>query len=305
MSEYSNNIIDKYNNGQLYPDFLVKIVNDKINYLLESYNQTPQILKKAITYSMKNGGKRFRPIMCLLTAESLGNNYSRVLPTACAIEFIHTYSLIHDDLPSIDNDDYRRGRLTCHKVFGENIAILTGDALFAEALNIILKYQECSAETKLIILKEICEASGASGMVAGQTVDVYYTGKKITKKLLEYMHENKTGKLITAAVKCGAILSAACDEYLKKFIQYANNIGIVFQITDDIIDLESSDEIAGKTIGKDTIQKKNTFPSIYGISKSKKIASEKIEEAIEIVKNMNIKSDWLIKISKFLLLRKN
>ncbi|MBM3712678.1 MAG: polyprenyl synthetase family protein, partial [Actinobacteria bacterium] len=171
--------------------------------------------------------------------------------------------------------------------------------------NIILKYQDCSHEIKLRILKEIGEASGASGMVAGQTVDVYYTGKKITEKLLQYMHENKTGKLITAAVKCGAILSGADDEYLKKFILYGNNIGLAFQITDDVLDLESSNDIAGKTIGKDALQKKNTFPSMYGISKSKKIASEKIEEAISILKSMNIKNEWLIKIAKFLLLRKN
>jgi len=293
------------NNSQLYPDYLVGIVNKKINYYLESYSKSPYILKKAITYSMRNGGKRFRPILCLLTADSLGKDFMEILPTACAIEFIHTYSLIHDDLPSIDNDDYRRGKLTCHKVFGESIAILTGDALFAEAFNIILKYQDCSPEIKLSILGEIGEASGASGMVAGQTVDVYYTGKKITEELLQYMHENKTGKLITAAVKCGAILSRAGDEYLKKFILYGNNIGVVFQITDDILDLESSNEIAGKTTGKDILQNKNTFPSIYGISKSKKIASEKIDEAISVMEGMDIKSEWLIKIAKFLLLRKN
>jgi geranylgeranyl diphosphate synthase type II len=293
------------NISELYPDFLVKIINNRINYFVERYNQAPQILKKAIDYSMKNGGKRFRPVLCLLVAESLGKDFEIVIPTACAIEFIHTYSLIHDDLPSIDNDDYRRGRLTCHKIFGESIAILTGDALFAEAFNIILKYQECSPEIKLSILKEIGEASGVSGMVAGQTVDVYYTGKKISEKLLECMHENKTGKLITAAIKCGAILSEACDDYIKKFIHYGNNIGLVFQITDDILDLESTKEITGKTTGKDTLQKKNTFPSIYGIPKSKKIAAEKIKEAIDIVKSMDIKSEWLIKIAEFLLIRKN
>ena len=288
----------------LYPEFLVREVNNNLFKYLEKYKKSPDILKKAISYTIKNGGKRFRPILCLLTAKSLGKDYRTVFPTACAIEFIHTYSLIHDDLPSIDNDDLRRGKPTCHKIFGEDIAILTGDALFAESFSIILDHQISEPETKIKVLSEIANASGTLGMVSGQIMDVYFTGKKINKKKLEYMHNNKTGKLISASVRCGAILSGASEDYLEKFTEFSKNIGLVFQITDDILDITSSSKDAGKTTGKDIIQKKNTFPGIWGIDKSRKIAKEKVEDAIRIIKSMDIDWRWLVNISKFLLLRK-
>jgi len=290
--------------SNLYPDFIVKLINKRLDFYLQDYRTIPDILKKSIKYSIKNSGKRFRPVLCLLTANSLNCSYVKVLPTACAIEFIHTYSLIHDDLPSIDNDDLRRGKPTCHKIFGEDIAILTGDALFAEAFNIILKYQDAEDKIKLKVLSEIGEASGALGMVAGQIVDVYFTGKEITKQKLIYMHNNKTGKLITASVRCGAIISGVSQDYLERFTKYSQNIGLAFQITDDILDIVSSSDLIGKTAGKDLIQNKNTFPSMYGIEKSRKIAEEKVEEAQEIIKSMDIDYQWLIKIAKFLLLRK-
>ena len=288
----------------LYPEFLVKEVNSNLQKYLKKYKDIPEILKKAINYTIRNGGKRFRPILCLLTAKSLGKDYKTVFPTACAIEFIHTYSLIHDDLPSIDNDDFRRGKPSCHKVFGEDIAILTGDALFAESFSIILDNQVSDSETKIKVLSEIANASGTLGMVSGQVVDVYFSGKKISKEKLEYMHNNKTGKLISASVRCGAILSGASKDYLKKLTEFSKNIGLVFQITDDILDITSSSKDIGKTTGKDSIQKKNTFVSIYGIDKSKKIAKEKVEDAISIIKSMDIDYKWLVNISKFLLLRK-
>jgi geranylgeranyl diphosphate synthase type II len=295
----------KTDNNSLYPDFLVNIINDRINQYVAEYNNVPCALKNAIKYSLQNGGKRFRPVLCALTAKSLGKDCELVLPAACAIEFIHTYSLIHDDLPSIDNDDLRRGKPACHKKFGEDIAILTGDALFAEAFNIILRHQEANKDNLARVMLEISSASGADGMVAGQIVDVYYAGKKISGKKLEYMHSKKTGGLITASVRCGAILSGASEEYINRFGQYAENIGLAFQITDDLIDLESTTEKTGKSTGKDIMQEKNTFPSMYGIEKSRKIASEKVSCAIEIINNMDIERSWLIKIAKFLLQRKN
>jgi geranylgeranyl diphosphate synthase type II len=227
------------------------------------------------------------------------------MPVACAIEFIHTYSLIHDDLPAIDNDDFRRGVLTCHKKFGEDIAILAGDAIFAEAFNIMLSRQDSPSDILVKVLKEISLASGAHGMVAGQIVDVFFAGKKIAKPLLEYMHINKTGKLITAAVKSSAILSGATDDYIDLFSQYSENIGLAFQITDDLLDLESTTEVIGKTSGKDILQNKNTFPSLFGIEKSRKIAKEKICRAIQIVESMDVEKEWLIKIAQFILQRKN
>lgn len=277
--------------NELYPGFLIKEVNKSLGYYVKKYKESPDILKEAIKYSVENSGKRFRPILCLLTAKSLGKDYRAVLPTACAIEFIHTYSLIHDDLPSIDNDDLRRGKPTCHKKFGEDIAVLAGDALFAEAFNIIIKYQIADDRTKITILEEIADASGASGMAAGQTVDVYFSGKKISKKKLEYMHRNKTGKIITASVRCAAILCGVSDDYLKKFTEYSKNLGLAFQITDDILDVTSDKRV-------------NTFPNIWGISKSKEIARDKIDKAIAIIKSMDIDYKWLVNIANFLLVRK-
>ncbi len=295
---------NKENDENYYPGFLVDIVNKRLRTYLEKYDTSPKILRDSIEYSIKNSGKRFRPVLCMITAKSLGKDYELVLPTACAIEFIHTYSLIHDDLPAIDNDDFRRGNPTCHKVFGEDIAILTGDALFAEAFNIILDHQVCSPLIKIKVLKEIGEASGALGMVAGQTVDVFYTGKKITKPVLEYMHTNKTAKLIASSIRCGAILSNADQTLLEGLTSYAYNIGLAFQITDDLLDIEATAEETGKTSGKDYAQNKNTFPSLYGIRKSKIIAHDKIEEAIEALDKMEIDKEWLIKIARFLLKRK-
>lgn len=287
----SNPRIYDLKTNELYPEFLIKEVNNSLGYYVKKYKESPDILKEAIEYSIENSGKRFRPILCLLTAKSLGKDYKMVLPTACAIEFIHTYSLIHDDLPSIDNDDLRRGKPTCHKKFGEDIAILAGDALFAEAFNIIIKYQIADDRTKIKILEEIAGASGASGMVAGQIVDVFFTGKKISKKKLEYIHRNKTGKMITACVRCAAILCGVSSDYLKKFTEYSENLGLAFQITDDILDVTSDNRI-------------NTFPNIWGISKSKEIAGEKINKAIAIIKSMDIDYDWLVNIANFLLARK-
>jgi geranylgeranyl diphosphate synthase type II len=295
---------DNLKENKLYPEFLISKVNDNLRYYLEKYERIPVILKEAISYTIESGGKRFRPILCMITAKSLGQDFKIVMPTACAIEFIHTYSLIHDDLPSIDNDDLRRGKPTCHKKFGEDIAILTGDALFSEAFNIILKYQIADAETKVKILGEIADATGVNGMAAGQIIDVYYTGKKISKDRLEYMHKNKTGRLITASVRCAAVICGASSGYIKKLTDYSENLGLAFQITDDILDVTSNRSTAGKATGKDAVYKKNTYPDMWGISKSKKIAERKIKKSIEIIESIDIEHKWLVNIAKFLLLRK-
>jgi len=295
---------NSFNKGALYPEYLVKEVNNSLIYYINKYKGIPTILKRAMGYTIKNGGKRFRPILCLLVAISLGKDYRILLPTACAIEFIHTYSLIHDDLPSIDNDDFRRGKPSCHKKFGEGMAILTGDALFAEAFNIILKYQLADDNIKVKVLKEISDAIGAEGMAGGQVFDVYYTGKKITRKKLENMDRNKTGKLITASIRCGAILCKVNEGYLDKFTEYSENIGLAFQITDDILDVESGKSLTGKTSGKDKIQGKNTYPYMWGIEKSKKMALDRVNEAISIVESMSINYEWFVNIAKFIISRK-
>ncbi|HJX02022.1 MAG TPA: farnesyl diphosphate synthase [Candidatus Humimicrobiaceae bacterium] len=296
--------INDLNKNKLYPDFLIKEVNNSLRYYIKKYKRIPGILRDAVEYSIENSGKRFRPILCLLTAKSTGKDYHTFLPTACAIEFIHTYSLIHDDLPSMDNDDFRRGKPTCHKKFSEDIAILTGDALFAEAFNLIIKYQKADTGAKIRVLEEIAGASGIEGMVAGQVMDVYYTGKKMSSKELECMDHNKTGKLITASARCAAILCGTSEDYLRKFTEYAENLGLAFQITDDILDVETENLTEENKAGKIIIKKKNTYPEMWGISRSKEIAADKINKAIAIVKSMDIDYEWLVNIANFLLVRK-
>ncbi|HAJ95499.1 MAG TPA: hypothetical protein DCP02_04615, partial [Actinobacteria bacterium] len=201
-------------------------------------------------------------------------------------------------------DDLRRGKPSCHKRFGEATAILAGDAIFAEAFNLILKYQECNSEKKLRILSEIVNASGASGMVAGQIVDITSASKTISKKKLEYMHTNKTGRLISASMVCSGILCGAEDGILDSLREYGLNIGLAFQITDDIIDIISNSTISGKTRGKDKVQSKNTYPFLWGLDKSKKIAEEKINTALRAIEGINIDSRLLVDIANFILVRK-
>ena len=296
-------ISSKKNLKDLYPESLAGEVDNNLKLYLNDYEHIPGRLKEAIGYSVLNGGKRLRPVLCLATAKSIGCRTEQVMPTACAIEFIHTYSLIHDDLPAIDNDDLRRGKPSCHKKFGEDIAILTGDALFAESFNIILKYQKSSPGKKLKVLTEIISAAGASGMVAGQVVDVISTGKQITKKDLEYMHLNKTSKLIIAAIRASAILCDANNDIIKSLSVYGENIGLVFQIIDDILDITSSTGVSGKTQGKDIDNSKNTFPSLWGMDKSRKIAKEKTEKAIDSIKDLDINKKILTDIAQFILIR--
>jgi len=297
-------ILNKKNIKELYPESLAGKVNENLKLYLDDYDHVPDRLKEAIRYSVLNGGKRLRPVLCLATAKSVGSSTELVMPTACAIEFIHTYSLIHDDLPAIDDDDLRRGKPSCHKKFGEDIAILTGDALFAESFNIILKYQRSSPGIKLEILNEIISAAGASGMVAGQIVDVSSTGKQITKEDLQYMHLNKTSKLIVAAIRASAIICETSNDILKGLSIYGENIGLVFQIVDDIIDITSNTRTSGKTQGKDIDNLKNTFPSLWGMDKSRKIAKEKTEKAIESIKDLDIDISMLSNIAQFILTRK-
>jgi geranylgeranyl diphosphate synthase type II len=288
----------------LYPSDLSAIVDKKLKKLLGDYKDIPEDLEGPIRYCVLSGGKRFRPVLSLATSISFGKQPQYVLPLACAIEFIHSYSLIHDDLPAIDNDDLRRGKPSCHKKFGEDIAILTGDALFAEAFNIILRHQEGSPVNILKAISEIAEASGASGMVAGQIIDIKTSNSKISREKLEYMHINKTARLITAAVTGPAILCGAGEDILEKYREYGMNVGLAFQITDDIIDITSESSEMGKTQGKDRKQAKNTYPLLWGIEKSKKIAAEKIEMAINTINETGNEIQLLGNIAQFILVRR-
>jgi geranylgeranyl diphosphate synthase, type II len=296
--------ISKKNPESLYPSYLVNIINDRLNDYLKDYKDIPEGLLKPINYCLLGGGKRLRPVLCLSTAKGLGCEMDYVMPTACAIEFIHNYSLIHDDLPAIDNDDFRRGRPSCHKKFGEASAILAGDALFAEAFGLIIKKQDCIPETKVKILREIIEATGLSGMVSGQFVDISTSRSGISKKSLEKMHFDKTARLIDVSVTSSAILCNAEDEIIRKLKIYGQNIGTAFQITDDILDMKESEGGIDVKNKKPVSQEKNTFPYVWGLEISKKIAERKIENALNAIKGIDMDFTLLENIAKFILLRK-
>lgn len=264
-------------------------------------------LIKAMHYSLFAGGKRLRPILCMAGAEIVGGEQQQVLQVACALELIHTYSLIHDDLPAMDNDDYRRGKLTNHKVHGEAMAILAGDALLTEAFNLMAQYtfsNNVIPDLHLRIIKKISHAIGWDGMVGGQAVDILTEGKGGDSSLVEFIHTYKTGALICASVTSGAILGGGSEEDIIAIDSYGKGIGLAFQIADDILDIEGESLEMGKTAGSDVARGKNTYPSIYGLDTSKEILGLTIDKAIESLKGFDEKADPLRHIAKYIIERK-
>jgi geranylgeranyl diphosphate synthase type II len=241
----------------------------------------PEKIYEAMRYSLMAGGKRLRPILCLATSELVGGTIEIALPTACALEMIHTMSLIHDDLPAMDNDDYRRGKLTNHKVYGEDVAILAGDGLLAYAFEFIAtQTQHVPAERVLQVIAKLGRAVGAAGLVGGQVVDLACEGQPdVSLETLNFIHRHKTGALLEAAVLCGAILAGASETELQRLAHYAQNIGLAFQIIDDVLDITATQEELGKTAGKDLQAQKVTYPSIWGIEESRRQADQLIAEA--------------------------
>ena len=289
-----------------YPLELVKKVNKSLEYYLSSMEGEPKILFDAMRYSVFSGGKRFRPILVILVAKSFGISPDKVMPVACAIEFIHSYSLIHDDLPPIDNDDMRRGKPSCHIKFGEDIAILAGDALYSEGFNLVLKLKKYSSEEIVLkIMEELLEATGSSGMVAGQVMDVISNREGAEKKILNFIHVHKTGKLINSSVRCGAIVSKANSYQLKKFTEYGEHLGLAFQIIDDILDEIGEEKTIGKRTGTDKDLMKLTYPSYYGLKKSKEIAKKEIKLSKNSITDLNLPIQDLINIADFVLQRKS
>jgi len=275
---------------------------------LRKYSQKPhrysEIINEAMEYSLFAGGKRFRPVLLLMSYEAFNADYEKSLPSACAIEYIHTYSLIHDDLPSIDNDDFRRGKPTCHKKYGEAIALLAGDALFAKAFDLIASQQKAPQPVLVSIIKELAQASGASGMVGGQVLDVMLSGKKdVDREELNYIHSNKTGKLIVAAAKIGAKLAGANKSELEAIENYADNLGLAFQIHDDILDEIGDSKEMGKSVGSDRKHEKATYPAYFGIEKAQKKASESTEAAVDALNDID--SENLRKLAYFVIGRSN
>ncbi len=284
-----------------------KITDDALERYLPPEENYPPVIFKAVRYSVFAGGKRIRPILCMASVEAAGGKVESVLPVACALELIHTYSLIHDDLPAIDDDDYRRGRLTSHKVFGEDIAILAGDALLTEAFRLMseIKLMEKIAPEKLLaVIRDIAEAAGYFGMVGGQVVDVQSEGKTVESEVLHYIHTRKTGAMITAAVKAGAILANAGEVELNALVSYGRNVGLAFQIADDILNVEGDPTLLGKGTGSDAKRGKVTYPALMGLEASRKKAGELVESALFAITRFDHRADPLRMIAKYIVERK-
>ncbi|MEQ9233397.1 geranylgeranyl diphosphate synthase CrtE [Coleofasciculus sp. E2-BRE-01] len=265
----------------------------------------PEKIYEAMRYSLLAGGKRLRPILCLATCELMGGTMEMAMPTACALEMLHTMSLIHDDLPAMDNDDYRRGQLTNHKVYGEDMAILAGDGLLAYAFEYVAaQTQGVPAKQVLQVIARLGRTVGAAGLVGGQVVDLESEGKSdIQEETLHYIHTHKTGALLETCVVCGGILAGATDADIERLSRYAQNIGLAFQIIDDILDITATQEELGKTAGKDLQAQKATYPSLWGLEASKAKAQELIEEAIAQLEPFGERSQPLIALANFITAR--
>jgi len=279
-------------------------VEAALDSLLPPESAAPSVIHRAMRYSVFAGGKRIRPILCLETARIFSNSTREALAAACALEFIHTYSLIHDDLPALDNDDLRRGRPTCHKQFGEAMAILAGDGLLTRAFEVLAR-AEVSAEQRAGLVREIATAAGTvNGMVGGQVADLEAGGKPIDPAMLEYIHRSKTAALICASVTAGAIAGGAGAEETERLRRFGENIGLAFQVVDDILDVEESSATLGKTAGKDQSQKKATYPALYGLERSRETARAFLARAHEELAPFGDRAQRLRELADYLVSRR-
>jgi geranylgeranyl diphosphate synthase, type II len=287
--------------------FMIETKNDVdqwLERLLPAATEAPETIHKAMRHSVFAGGKRVRPVMVLAAGESLNGNRETLLCLGACIEMIHTYSLIHDDLPALDNDDLRRGVPTCHKVFGEAVAILAGDALLTRSFQLLADLPHVSDGTRLDIIREISSAAGTiEGMIGGQVVDLESEGKPINHKALEYIHRSKTGALLTACSRCGALAAGADAGQLIALTSYGRKAGLVFQIMDDILDITSSSEQLGKTAGKDARVEKATYPALYGIEASRNKARELVSSAIDDIEVLGSPAEPLRSLARFIFSR--
>ena len=260
-------------------------------------------LAESMEYSLMAGGKRLRPILVMAAADAVGARGTDFVQAACGIEMIHTYSLIHDDLPAMDNDDYRRGKLTNHKVFGEALAILAGDALLTQALEVILRQQGVSAEVLVQVLQEMSIAAGPNGMVGGQVIDMLSEGKRISMEELRTMYMGKTGALFRAAIRSGAILGGASEAKLAALTTYADCFGLAFQITDDILDVVGDEAVIGKPVGSDERNEKSTYVTLTSLEEAKKLAADTVQQALDALEVFGDEAKFLRDLVKMLLER--
>jgi geranylgeranyl diphosphate synthase type II len=279
-------------------------VDAALERLLPAETTPPPSIHTAMRHSVFAGGKRIRPILCLETARIFASDVTPALHPACAIEFIHTYSLIHDDLPALDNDDLRRGKPTCHKKFGEAIAILAGDALLTLAFETIGATPGAAGRRAAIVVDVAAAAGTINGMVGGQVADIEAEGKPIDPQMLEYIHRSKTAALIRASITAGALCAGANPEDVARLRRFGDTIGWAFQVTDDILDVEESSAALGKTAGKDMAQQKATYPAVYGLERSHQIASDLATKAIAELAPYTDRAARLREIAEFLVLRR-
>jgi geranylgeranyl diphosphate synthase, type II len=279
----------------------------KIDRALDRYlpkeNVEPATIHKAMRYSLFAGGKRLRPILCLAAAEACGGKIDNALPLACAMECIHTYSLVHDDLPSMDNDDFRRGRPTCHKVFGDGIAVLAGDALLTIAFEIVSHAKPPHRYDPFTLLREVAVAAGSRKLIAGQVADLEAEGQKVSLADLRYIHQNKTAAILTASVCLGAMSANATAKELGAMTRFGRALGLAFQVIDDILDVTQTSEKLGKSAGKDIAAQKATYPAIIGLDKSRVEAKRLTKEAHSALSIFGAKGDALHALANYLLER--
>jgi geranylgeranyl diphosphate synthase type II len=283
------------------------LVDAALERFLPPEDTPPPTVHRAMRYSVMAGGKRLRPILVIAGAEAVGGTPATVMPAACALELIHTYSLIHDDLPAMDDDDYRRGRLTNHKVFGEAIAILAGDALLTLAFRLVADNTALVNDARVLrdVIAELADAAGTSGMVGGQVVDIESEGKAITAETLEYIHRHKTAALIRASLRVGALLAGGDGKAVAAIGEAGSDLGLAFQIVDDILDVEGSLEELGKTAGSDERKQKATYPALHGLEASRRQAKMLIERAKQRLGGFGARAVPLQALADYVVERKN
>lgn len=281
-----------------------RLIDELLLDYIPSRDTHPSIIHEAMHYSLFSRSKKIRPVMALAVGEALECSPDTIIPFACALEMIHTHSLIHDDLPSMDDDDYRRGKLSSHKIYGEGLAILAGNALLVQAFEIVSRGPG-NAEKQLEALNYLCRAIGTKqGLLGGQVMDLTLEGKVFTEEDLNYIHSSKTGALIEASVVGAAILAGADSEQITHFKKYGKKAGLAFQIVDDLLDVTGSTETLGKTTGKDEASEKATYPSLFGIEASRKKAGEMVEEAIAELEWLGDKGQVLAELARFISIRR-
>lgn len=306
MSGRRNNLGPRRQRGFNLQNFLATrtaAVNRALSHYLPPASARPTTIHQAMRYSLFAGGKRMRPALCLAAAAACGGDESAAMPLACAVECIHTYSLIHDDLPAMDNDDYRRGKLTNHKVFGEGIAVLAGDALLTQAFEIAARCEGWPRYSHRQVILELAAAAGSLQLIAGQVADLEAEGKKISAQHLRYIHERKTSALLCCSVRLGGMSANCTPAQLKALTDFGFHVGLAFQVIDDILDVTQTSEKLGKTAGKDTKAQKATYPAIVGLERSRQIAARLTEKAFGALKTFRGRAVALEALAEFLLKR--